>query len=140
MNKKLEDKLMAKIKNNDVKMKPKWWFKAVKDGQILLLTSVFAISSLLITSCVYFVELINPQSLIKMGTIGREVLFENLPYPLILAALITIVFGVFIYPKIGDNYKKQKLQICLFVFTWIIILTIILTSLRFMLESGWFLF
>ena len=140
MNEKLKKKIMSRIAANNVKMKPKWWFKVIKDGQILLLASVFTISSLFITSCIYFIELINPRSLIKMGDIGREVLFENLPYPLILAAFVTIVFGTLIYPKVGDNYKKQKLQICLFVFTWIIILTVILTSLRFMLENGWFLF
>jgi len=140
MNSKLEKKIMAKIKKNGVRMKPKWWFRIIKDGQILFLSSVFVISSLFVASCLYFIGLINPPWLLKMGDIGREVLLENLPYLLILSALITIFFAFSIYPKVGDNYKKQKLQISLFVFTTIIVLTIVLTSLRLMLESGHFLF
>lgn len=131
---------MAQIATQDVRMKPRWWFVAIKDGQVLLLISVFVISALLVTACIYFIELTNPRSLIRMGDVGREVLLENLPYSLILAASVTILFGIFIYPKIGDNYKKQKLQIYLFIISIITILTIVLTSLRLMIESGWFLY
>jgi len=140
MNKQLKKKVMDKITKNAIRMKPKWWFQVIKDGEILFLSSVFIISSLFVASSLYFIGLINPSWLLGMGDIGREVLLENLPYPLILSALITIFFAFSIYPKVGDNYKKQKLQIALFVFTTIVILTVILTSLRLMLESGHFLF
>lgn len=131
---------MTKIKKNDVRMRPKWWFQIIKDGQVLLLVLVFVISSLFISSLIYFIGLINPSSLIKMGSIGREVLFEYLPYHLIVAALVTVFFSIFIYPKIGDNYKKERRQIYFFVLLLILIFSAILTGLELMFEKGYFLF
>ena len=140
MNKKLEKKIMSKIAKENIKIKPKWYFGLIEKGQILLLSAIFITSSVLIASVFYFIELIQPKSLMNMGNIGRQVLLENLPYLLILSTTFTIFFSLFIYQKTGDNYKKQKRQIYLFVLISITLLAIILTSFRVMFENGAFLF
>jgi hypothetical protein len=123
-------KIMEKIKKNEVKMKPKWWFVAKMEAMkgftvVMLLTGTLAWAMM-----VYRAEIDTPIELFDYGELGREIVFLDFPYVFLVSGVILAIGSGILFLKIGDNYKKN-VKVVLGITTLVLIgLTIAATLIR----------
>jgi hypothetical protein len=123
MDKNIRKEILRKIKNEEVAMKPKWWFvlkeSLLRGGWIVL----FLTGVLLMSLTVYFVKRLNPTELWEFGSLGAEVFIQDFPYWFVAGVIIIFLSNVMLLSKIGENYKRN-IRI---LGAWVAVLTIVLT-------------
>ena len=111
-----EEKVMAKIRSGQVKMKPKWLFIT---GSVLSLAGLvgLSVSAVFLINIVFFL-------LRKHGPMGNwrlELMLNSLPFWVPVAAIICLVGGIWLLKKYDFSYKKNFALIILgFIFSIII--------------------
>jgi len=112
----LGEKVMAKIRSGQVKMKPKWLFIT---GSVLSLAGLIglSVSAVFLINVVFFL-------LRKHGSMGHwrlELMLNSLPFWVPVAAIICLVGGIWLLKKYDFSYKKNFVLIILgFIFSIII--------------------
>lgn len=101
-----KNKILEKIKKNEIRMKPRWWFKAQEAGwrganMILWLTA-----GLIVSGIIYWAGVMNVGDLISFGGVGWEMAGEMFPYWWGLGVIVLAVGGGIMYGRWGENYKK----------------------------------
>ncbi len=107
--------VMEKIEKDEVKMKPKWQFKAMVYGMksaVIILLLAGAISLLMMA---YLAQKYTPLELLDYGDVGREILLSDFPYLFLGGVLIACLGSGILYSKIGDHYKKTTKMVMLLV-------------------------
>ncbi len=112
----LGEKVMAKIRSGQVKMKPKWLFIT---GSVLSLVGLIglSVSAVFLINIVFFL-------LRKHGPMGHwrlELMLNSLPFWVPVAAIICLAGGIWLLKKYDFSYKKNfALIIFGFIFSIII--------------------
>lgn len=111
----LGEKVMAKIRSGQVKMKPKWLFIA---GSVLSLAGLIGLS----VSAVFLINIVF--FLLRKHGPGYwrlELMLNSLPFWVPVAAIICLVGGIWLLKKYDFSYKKNfTLIIFGFIFSIII--------------------
>jgi hypothetical protein len=126
-NKTFEDKIMNQIYDNQIKIKPKWWYLLKSGGLKGLWLLVILFASILISITIYTASIQTPLELWEFGDIGREIFFKDFPYLWFMGGLILLGCSVVLLLKIGENYKKTSRIILIWTILIIILATALLT-------------
>lgn len=126
MSKNIKKDILKKIKDEKVKMKPRWWFVARDGGLRGLWTIMILTGALLVSSAVYILEMMNPKELLEFGSLGTRVIVEDFPYLMFGGSIFLIGASIILLSKIGDNYKKNTEKLVLIVAVIITVLTILI--------------
>lgn len=122
--------IMGKIIKGEVKMRPKWefvaWTAGIKGGLVLMILG----GGLILAILIYLVELMNLGELLEFGDLGWEIIRSDFPYGLLAGVVTLISGGIFLYSKIGENYKKTTRKVILIIGGAIVLLVAILTIIR----------
>ncbi len=118
--------VMEKIEKDEVKMKPRWKFKAMvygmKSGVIIFLLA----GALSLLTMVYLAQKYTPLELLDYGDVGREILLSDFPYLFLGGVLMACLGAGILYSKIGDHYKKTTKMVMLLVAGAITIVSMVL--------------
>ncbi|HEX8924128.1 MAG TPA: hypothetical protein VF828_05350 [Patescibacteria group bacterium] len=131
----MREVIMERIEKEEVKMKPRWIFKAREEGLRSMGILVIISAAVLMTASIYAVEQLQPAELWQYGEIGGEVFFEDFPYLLLAGAIILGISEFWLFPLIGENYKKTRRTIATIIIGLIILLCLIISALQ--LKMGW---
>lgn len=132
---KLETRIMKEIKDKKVQMKPGWWFEAIRRTETSGVIVLILLGGGLLAAIEYFVELLSPGELMVFGDIGRQVILENLPYQLIMSAVIVVIAAGAIYSRTGDNYKNTRIKSAIKMGITLLLITELLILIRTVSES-----
>lgn len=132
---KLETRIMKEIKDKKVQMKPGWWFEAIRRTETSGVIVLILLGGGLLAAIEYFVELLSPGELMVFGDIGRQVILENLPYQLIMSAVIVVIAAGAIYSRTGDNYKNTRIKLAIKMGITLLLITELLILIRTVSES-----
>lgn len=127
--KELIQKIMKKIENEEIKMKPKWWFLARKNGLLGITTIGILLASILLSITLYLARINTPLELWDYGSIGVEVFFKDFPYLWLISGFILVGGTGVLMSKIGDNYKKATLNFLAVTAFLVLLATVIMTVL-----------
>jgi hypothetical protein len=127
---KLEKKIMQKIQNKEIEMKPKWtfWIKATSLRGVLLLSMLA--SAIIISITIYLVSTKTPLELWSYGDIGTQIFFEDFPYIWLIGSIILAASSGILLSKVEENYKKATKKIILITILLIIIATVFFSAVR----------
>jgi len=102
----MKKEILNKIKKGEVKMKPRWKFVAEEAGVKALIIGILIMCATGLSMLSLFWELYQPTELIGFGEIGWQLIKEDFPYLWLIVALILGGSGLYLEPKIGNNYRK----------------------------------
>lgn len=104
----LNKKISEKISDGQLKMKPRLFFVAKKFLFIILII-ILAIASFSFVNFTFF-TLSHGGNLefLEFGSSGIGAFWENIPYPLIIWALIALILGYLIFKKFDVSYQKPQ--------------------------------
>jgi len=101
----LKKEIMVKIKKEEIRMKPKWYFVV---GSLLMTTGLIATSIVaifLINLLLFFLRKRGP------GIMRLELMVTTFPWWISLLALFSIIVGIWFLKKYDFSYKKNFLLI-----------------------------
>lgn len=128
---KIENRIMKKINNEKIQMKPKWHFKLyeglMRGGWVILLMS----GSLLLASVVYLLVMMNPKELLEFGSLGIEIITEDFPYLLLFGGLGIVISSTILFSRIGENYKRTTRKLIFWMSVLVILTTVFIYLVRF---------
>ena len=132
--KKIKTKIMEKIRKDEIKMKPGWWFEGIswslKAGNWLTIM----VASIFLAWGIFWMEMVKPLEALSYGDLGRELVLESIPYLSLIVGVVSLIAGVIFYKNRGENYKKSRERIWITVVLTVVITTILFSVLRSMLE------
>ncbi len=131
---KTKKEILEKIRKNEIKMKPKWWFVAKTMGLRSGVGLIWLLGALAASGLWYWWDINNPIELAGVGDVGWEVIKDKLPYWLVVGLGLLLGGGGMLYLKTGENYKKTTRTIVLIVAGAMIGLTILMTWWRYQNE------
>ena len=135
MKKNIKKEILTKIGKKEIRMKPKWVFKAEKEGirgiwLLMILAGAVAVSMIY-----YFMEIYNPGQLLSdYGEIGKDLLLTDFPYLWLLGIIVFLGGGAILLTKIGDNYRKPIKKIILATAITVAGLTVAMILIRGLLK------
>lgn len=105
MKQNIEKKILGKIKSGEIQMKPRWKFVAeIWEQKIAWITFILA-TGLSISGIFYFAQKYNPKELIKFGSIGFQVFYEDFPYYWLFGAIVFWILSIKIWQNLDNNYR-----------------------------------
>jgi hypothetical protein len=106
----MKDKILEKIKKEEIKMKPKWWFLGIRWSRKVAWTVILA--GIVIWGVIetYLASIRVKKEFLEFGVVGKEMFWDNVPILMFLGILISLGLLTLIWGKIGNNYKKDKKQ------------------------------
>ena len=114
----LKNRILNKIKNGEIKMKPRWIFVA-KDRAICgLWIALIMFITVTFVAMWKFIDIYKPLELFFFGEVGRELIREDFPYLWLFLWLISTCLAIWIFKKIGNNYRKNTFLVLTII--WII--------------------
>ena len=124
------NKILNKIKSGEVKIKPRWQFVIKRWSEIGLWLGSIGLVVVAIMSIAYFLTIYSIEELGEFGDLGWQVFYEDFPYIWGGVAIFSLVAGVFIMLKTGDNYKRSWQKNLMIMSAIILLLTIVGLFLR----------
>lgn len=121
MNKK---EILKKIKDGKIKMKPKWEFRLKELGTEGMCLMAVAVAAVAVTALYYFIEIYNPREWLQFGQIGWQIFLEDFPYYWLVLNIVLVCTGVWLWSKVGQNYKKTWGRLALVVVGGVLLLSI----------------
>ena len=122
---KTKKEILEKIKKNEIKMKPKWWFEALEDTKKSAVVIFTLAVSLMIGGIIYWWILENPLGLAAFGSLGWEMVWESFPKVLLVGTMLLFGLTFMVMSKIGENYKKTAEKLALIMALMVTITTAI---------------
>lgn len=123
--------ILNKIKSGEVKMRPKWEFEVKKWAEIgLWLVTILAVVTG-IMGIAYFMTIYNIRELSEFGDLGWQIFYEDFPYVWGFVAIFSLVAGVLVMIKTGNNYKRSWQQNLMIMSAIILTMTIVGLFLKF---------
>lgn len=121
----IEEKVMSKILNNEVKMKPKWYFVL---GSLLTSIGLIGITIGAIFLLNIFIFLIRKKG---PGIMKLQLMIYNFPWWIPILALFFIIIGIWLLKKYDFSYKKNFLFIIISFILIIFISAFIINQMGF---------
>ena len=118
--------ILQKIKNGQVKMKPKWWFEMADKSMRGVWVMALLLSAIAITMIGIFVREYQPLSLLELGEVGKQLLIEDFPYWWLMGGGLFLILAVVIIGNIGNNYRRKKNEMWLMTLGIVLLLSLIL--------------
>lgn len=104
-NKKIEKKILGKIKSGEIQMKPKWKFVvALWEQRIIWLMFIFG-AGLSVSGINYFARKYSPKELVEFGSVGWRVFYEDFPYYWLVGAIIFWILALKTWLNLDSNYR-----------------------------------
>lgn len=100
MKKNIKKEILVKIKKNEVRMKPRWWFTAKRGG----MRGVYITMILLAVAGVMALTDWN-----ELSELGYDIIIEDFPVQRTIGLLVGLVTSTIVMSRIGDNYKRNLL-------------------------------
>ena len=119
------NKILNKIKNGEIKMKPKWEFELVKFGEIGLWISMVGAVVTGVMGIAYFMAIYNMNELSEFGDLGWQIFYEDFPYVWGGVAIFSLMVGLLVMIKSGNNYKRSWQKNLMIMSAIILLLTIV---------------
>lgn len=108
----LEKKILEKIKSEEIKMKPKWYFTLISSVMALSLSGLIFGSAFLVNLLIFLARR-NGNRVIPPRV---EILLASFPWWIPLLALLGLVFSILLIKKYDFSYKYNfKIIVLLFV-------------------------
>jgi hypothetical protein len=101
-------KVMSKIKTEQIKMKPKWYFWLGSISMFIALVGLVIVSIFLISLVTFSLKTHGP-----MGAIRYQQIISGFPWWAPIIVVIGLVTGIFLLKKYDISYKKNFLFIVL---------------------------
>lgn len=112
-------KVMSKIKTEQIKMKPRWYFWLGSLSMFIALVGLAIVSIFLISLVTFFLRSHGP-----MGAIRYQQIISSFPWWALIIVIIGLVIGIILLKKYDFSYRKNFLVIII-----IFILAILLTGI-----------
>jgi len=122
--------IMEKIRKDEVKMKPRWWFEGIRWGLEMGNWIIVLAASVFLAVGIFWIELIRPIRALDYGRLGLELILESLPHVSLGITVFLLIVGAVIYKNKGENYKKSVKRIWITVFLTVVLAAIFLTIFR----------
>ena len=125
-----EKTIMAKVKSNEISMKPRWYFVS---GSLLMILGLVGLS----TGAIFSTNLML-FSLRKHGPMGQwrlQTMLDSFPLWVPILAVVGIVLGIAMLRKYDFSYKKNFWFIILWFILSVVLAAFILDSLG--LNDAW---
>lgn len=136
MNNKIAEKILNKLKNGQVKMRPKIYF-VLKAGLIILGTLIVALFTLFLISFISFTLRANGILVLPIfGFRGFGAFFSSLPWLLIVAAALLIIILEILFKHFAFAYRRPILYSVLGILIIVVIGTFVIDKTPF--HSGLF--
>lgn len=123
-NKNIKEDILQKIKEGQIKMRPKIFFVIKTGFLILLFLALLFFTTYLISFIVFLMRASGLWFLPRFGFEGFRILFGALPYLLIILALTLIVFSEFFAKHFAFVYKRPVVYSLLGIIFIVLILGI----------------
>lgn len=134
MMKNIKKNILEKIENNEVKMKPKWWFVAKALGIRGIWWLMILAVSISISVIVYFWQIYEPAEMMEFGEIGTDLILNDFPYVWLVGTIVFFTGGMVLLSKLGDNYKKTVKTVLALTSVAVILTTILVVLTRNLLK------
>lgn len=115
---KIKKEILEKIKKNEVKMKPKWWFVAEANGIRGIYLGLIAVAALGIVALIEWNEL---------SELGYNIIMEDFPIWWSTGLIVGLILAVIIISRAGNNYKRN-------LAVWLITTMSLIVAVTFLLE------
>ncbi len=101
-----KERILNKIHNKEIQMQPRWRFEVknqiTRSGLILgILAGCLGFGGL-----IYWWKIKNMGEIWEYGSVGTEVMLKIFPYWLVVAVVVALGIAIFLFRKIGTNYRK----------------------------------
>ncbi len=106
----MKEKIVEKIRNGEIKMKPKWWFEAIKWSQRVIWMVIFLVIIVWGTMETYLASIRIKKEYLDFGIVGKELFWNSVPFWLFWGILISWSLLTLVWGKMGNNYKKDKIM------------------------------
>ncbi len=103
---KLEDKIMSKIKNGQVKTRSKYFFLAEKFGLGSVFTLSIVLAALFFNLIFFYLKTTDNLKYLSFGSDGIYAFLESFPYLLVIAFILLIFLADYLLAKADFSYKK----------------------------------
>lgn len=120
-----KSKILDKIKNGEVKMKPRWEFELIKWSEVGLWLGMMGMAIIGVMGIAYFLAIYNLVELSEFGDLGWQIFYEDFPYILGSMSIFGLIIGIVVMMNIGDNYKRSWQKNFLIMSVIILLLTIV---------------
>ena len=106
----MKDKILKKIKKGEIRMKPVWWWKL--KGWFKKGTWVAVWLTIVVLAGIqsYLSKIRIKKEYWEFGEIGRELFWESVPWGWILVLGVSFGFLVFLWGKMGSNYRQENVK------------------------------
>lgn len=112
MNKSIKEKTLEQIKNEEIKIKPKLYFKILK-GFIHVSIIILGLLSIYIFNLIFYLPSRSLRFAEKQGLSEYLSLF---PWPLLFIGALTVAVLIYLYKNYEGGYKKHLVIITLLIF------------------------
>lgn len=114
MNSKLSNFINEKIKSGKIKMKSKSFFVA-ENFFLVLLAAILVIAFLAFVNFTFYIMSKNGSlQFLEFGPSGLKAFLENIPYPVIIWAVMLVAAACLIYRNFDLSYRKPKYFLLVF--------------------------
>lgn len=127
MNEKIENKIMDKIKNGQIKLKSKYIFWAEKLGLGTVFTLSIILSILFFNLILFYLKETDNLKYLSFGKLGVLAFLETFPYILVIFFILLTILSGYLITKSDTSYRKPFGQIIIIMISIIIFFGAILT-------------
>ena len=122
---KTKKEILKKIKSGEVRMKPKWEFTAIRWAEVGMWLMSIGLVILAWVSIGHFMQIYDPKELAEFGDLGWQIFYEDFPYIWGFVAIFSLIIGLLLMVKFGDNYKRSWQKNLMIMSGIILIMTIV---------------
>lgn len=121
---------MSKIKTEQIKMKPKWYFWLGSLSIFVAFVGLTIVSIFLTSLITFFLKSHGP-----MGAVRYQQIISSFPWWVLVVIIIGLISGIFLLKKYDFSYKKNFLFIILVFISAVLLAGILIDMLGF--DSLW---
>lgn len=122
--------VMSKIKNEEIKMKPRWFFVIGSLSAFMAMVGLIIVSVFLVSLVTFSLRRHGP-----MGDIRFQEIISNFPWWALVSAIVGMVGGVALLRKYDFSYKKNFFAIILSVVAAVVVAGVLINLLG--LDNLW---
>jgi len=122
--------VMLKIKTEEIKMKPKWYFWFGSLSMFIALVGLAIVSTFLVSLITFSLRSHGP-----MGAIRYQQIISNFPWWAPIITIIGLISGIILFKKYDFSYKKNFLLIIIIFISAVLLAGILIDTLG--LDNLW---
>lgn len=103
---KTKDKIFEKIDKGEIKMRPKWKFEVEKYGLVFGVSAISVLTGLTMLVSIWLIQMGVNLEILEFGVTGKQMLVGDIPWSWLAAFGMSTGIGIFLFSKIGVEYRK----------------------------------